>query len=156
MNPRNAAAGTLRTLEPSIVANRRLDFYAYFLLVEGEYWPQGQRATLDTLAALGFRVNPHRKLLSSVEEMTAFIDEADAERSTLGYEIDGVVLKVDAHADAATARLDWPRAALGDRLQIHRQVRHHAGQRDYRAGGAHRQADAGGRARRRSLSAARR
>jgi DNA ligase (NAD+) len=98
VNPRNAAAGTLRTLEPGIVANRRLDFYAYFLLVDGEYWPQGQRVTLDTLAALGFRVNPNRKLLSSVEEMTRFIDEAEAARSTLGYEIDGVVLKVDAHA----------------------------------------------------------
>ncbi len=98
VNPRNAAAGTLRTLEPSIVANRRLDFYAYFLLVGGEYWPQGQRATLDALAALGFRVNPHRKLVASVEEMTGFIDEAEAGRATLGYEIDGVVLKVDSHA----------------------------------------------------------
>jgi DNA ligase (NAD+) len=98
VNPRNAAAGTLRTLEPSIVANRRLDFYAYFLLVEGEYWPQGQRTTLDTLAALGFRVNAHRKLVASVEEMTRFIDAAEAARSTLGYEIDGVVFKVDAHA----------------------------------------------------------
>ncbi len=98
VNPRNAAAGTLRTLEPSIVANRRLDFYAYFLLVEGEYWPQGQRATLDALAALGFRVNPHRKLVASVEEMIRFIDKAEGERATLGYEIDGVVLKVDSHA----------------------------------------------------------
>ena len=98
VNPRNAAAGTLRTLEPSIVANRRLDFYAYFLLVEGDYWPQGQRTTLDTLAALGFRVNAHRKLVASVEEMTRFIDAAEAARSTLGYEIDGVVFKVDAHA----------------------------------------------------------
>ncbi len=98
VNPRNAAAGTLRTLEPSIVASRRLEFYAYFLLVEGEYWPQGQRVTLDTLAALGFRVNPHRRLLSSVEEMTRFIDESEAARATLGYEIDGVVLKVDSHA----------------------------------------------------------
>jgi DNA ligase (NAD+) len=98
VNPRNAAAGTLRTLEPGIVANRRLDFYAYFLLVEGEYWPQGQRATLDALAALGFRVNPHRELVSSVEEMNRFIDAAEAERATLGYEIDGVVLKVDSHA----------------------------------------------------------
>jgi DNA ligase (NAD+) len=98
VNPRNAAAGTLRTLEPSIVATRRLDVYAYFLLVEGEYWPRGQRATLDALAALGFRVNPHRKLVKTVEEMSAFIDEAEAKRETLGYEIDGVVLKVDAQA----------------------------------------------------------
>jgi DNA ligase (NAD+) len=98
VNPRNAAAGTLRTLDSKVVANRRLDFYAYFLLVEGEYWPQGQRATLDTLAALGFRVNPHRKLVTSVEEMTGFIARAEAGRATLGYEIDGVVLKVDSHA----------------------------------------------------------
>jgi DNA ligase (NAD+) len=98
VNPRNAAAGTLRTLEPSIVANRRLVFFAYFLLVEGEYWPQGQRATLDALTALGFRVNSHRKLVESVDEMTGFIDRAESERATLGYEIDGVVLKVDSHA----------------------------------------------------------
>ena len=98
VNPRNAAAGTLRTLEPKTVANRRLDFYAYFLLVEGEYWPHGQQATLDTLAALGFRVNSHRKLVSSIEETIQFIDAAEAKRATLGYEIDGVVLKVDSHA----------------------------------------------------------
>jgi DNA ligase (NAD+) len=98
VNPRNAAAGTLRTLEPSIVANRRLECYAYFLLIDGNYWPQGQRATLDALAALGFRVNPNHKLVASVEQMTHFIDKAEAARSTLGYEIDGVVLKVDSHA----------------------------------------------------------
>ena len=98
VNPRNAAAGTLRTLEPGIVANRRLTFFAYFLLVNGDYWPQGQRATLDALAALGFRVNPHRELVDSVAAMTRFIDRAEAERATLGYEIDGVVLKVDSHA----------------------------------------------------------
>jgi len=98
VNPRNAAAGTLRTLDAKIVARRRLDLYAYFLLVEGEYWPLGQWATLETLASLGFRVNPHRKMMKTVEEMTAFIDKAEAERATLGYEIDGVVLKVDAQA----------------------------------------------------------
>jgi DNA ligase (NAD+) len=98
VNPRNAAAGTLRTLEPSIVANRRLEFYAYFLLLNGDYWPRGQRATLEALAALGFRVNRNHKLVASVEQMTRFIDEAEAARSTLGYEIDGVVFKVDSHA----------------------------------------------------------
>jgi DNA ligase (NAD+) len=98
VNPRNAAAGTLRTLDSKIVARRRLDLYAYFLLVAGEYWPLGQWATLETLAALGFRVNPNRKLLKTVDEMTTFIDHAEAERPKLGYEIDGVVLKVDAQA----------------------------------------------------------
>jgi DNA ligase (NAD+) len=98
VNPRNAAAGTLRTLEPSIVANRRLVFYAYFLLVNGEYWPQGQVATLDALTALGFRVNPHRGRMHSVEGMMQFIEQAEQQRATLGYEIDGVVFKVDAQA----------------------------------------------------------
>jgi len=98
VNPRNAAAGTLRTLDSAIVARRRLDVYAYFLLVEGEYWPQGQRATLDTLSALGFRVNPHRTLADSVQAMQSFIEKTEAGRSKLGYEIDGVVFKVDSHA----------------------------------------------------------
>src|ERR1700722_10303807 len=98
VNPRNAAAGTLRTLDSKIVARRRLDVYAYFLLVEGDYWPQGQRATLDALTALGFRVNPHRTLVDSVEAMTRFIDKAETGRAKLGYEIDGVVFKVDSHA----------------------------------------------------------
>jgi DNA ligase (NAD+) len=98
VNPRNAAAGTLRTLDSKTVARRRLDLYAYFLLVSGEYFPLGQWATLETLASLGFRVNPNRKLVKTVEEMTTFIDDAEARRSSLGYEIDGVVLKVDAQA----------------------------------------------------------
>ncbi len=98
VNPRNAAAGTLRTLEPSIVANRRLVFYAYFLLVNGDYWPKGQEATLNALTALGFRVNPHRGRMHSVDGMMQFIGQAEKQRATLGYEIDGVVFKVDAQA----------------------------------------------------------
>jgi DNA ligase (NAD+) len=98
VNPRNSAAGTLRTLEPSIVASRRLVFFAYFLLVEGEYFAAGQTATLDALTALGFRVNPHRGRVNSVDHMIKFIDDAESKRATLGYEIDGVVLKVDSHA----------------------------------------------------------
>ena len=99
VNPRNSAAGTLRTLEPSIVANRRLVFFAYFLLVEGEYFAAGQTATLDALTTLGFRVNPTIAAASnSVDHMMKFIDDAEGRRATLGYEIDGVVLKVDSHA----------------------------------------------------------
>jgi DNA ligase (NAD+) len=98
VNPRNAAAGTLRTMEPSIVAQRRLDVYAYFLLSNGEYLAIGQEATLDALTALGFRVNPHRGCVHKVEEMMKFIAGAGERRATLGYDIDGVVFKVDSQA----------------------------------------------------------
>jgi DNA ligase (NAD+) len=98
VNPRNSAAGTVRTLDPSIVATRGLVFFAYFLLVDGEYLAQGQEATLDALTALGFRVNPHRGRVHTVDEMMRFIESAGRRRATLGYEIDGVVFKVDAHA----------------------------------------------------------
>jgi DNA ligase (NAD+) len=96
VNPRNAAAGTLRTIDPSIVAQRRLDVYAYFLLSGGEYLHIGQEATLDALTALGFRVNPHRGKVHTVEQMMKFIADAGTRRATLGYDIDGVVFKVDA------------------------------------------------------------
>jgi DNA ligase (NAD+) len=97
VNPRNSAAGTLRTLDSSVVAKRRLVFFAYFLLVDGEYFGAGQSATLEALTALGFRVNPHRERVKNVEQMMKFIDSAEHSREKLGYEIDGVVLKVDAH-----------------------------------------------------------
>jgi DNA ligase (NAD+) len=98
VNPRNSAAGTVRTIDPSIVAKRGLVFFAYFLLIDGEYFAAGQDATLDALTALGFRVNPHRGRVHSVKQMMAFIEKAGEQRETLGYEIDGVVLKVNAHA----------------------------------------------------------
>ena len=97
-NPRNAAAGTLRTLEPNVVAQRRLDCYAYFLLVGGEYAALGQMASLAALQALGFRVNPHRVLCATVEDVLAFLERVEAMRAELPYEIDGVVVKVDAQA----------------------------------------------------------
>lgn len=94
-NPRNAAAGTIRTLEPNIVAQRRLDFYAYFALENGESFFASQLSALDALAHAGFRVNPHRQALKTREELLAFIHKAEAERENLEYEIDGVVIKVD-------------------------------------------------------------
>ncbi|MHB1675069.1 MAG: NAD-dependent DNA ligase LigA [Acidobacteriaceae bacterium] len=97
-NPRNAAAGTLRTLEPNIVAQRRLDFYAYFALNESGYIFSRQSESLDVLAAAGFRVNPQRALVHTLDEAWDFIARADAMRDSLPYEIDGVVLKVDSTA----------------------------------------------------------
>ena len=97
-NPRNFAAGTLRTLEPNIVAQRRLDFYAYFVLNERGYAFPQQSESLDALASAGFRVNPKRKLVENIDQVWAFIAEADAMRETLAYEIDGVVVKVNSRA----------------------------------------------------------
>jgi DNA ligase (NAD+) len=98
VNPRNSAAGTVRTMDPGVVAKRGLVFFAYFLLIDGEYFAAGQDATLDALTALGFRVNPHRGRVHTVKAMMQFIEKAGDQRDTLGYEIDGIVLKVDAHA----------------------------------------------------------
>ncbi len=124
VNPRNAAAGTLRTIEPSIVAQRRLDLYAYFLLSGGEYLDIGQEATLDALTALGFRVNPHRGRVHEVEDMLKFIHQAEKKRDTLGYQIDGVVFKVD--SQATQARLGYtgraPRWALAYKFSAEQAV----------------------------------
>ena len=97
-NPRNAAAGTIRTVEPSVVAQRRLDLYAYFLLKDGEMLLPLQSEALDALAAAGFRTNPNVRTAASVDEVLTFIAEAEQRRDDLGYEIDGVVVKVNSTA----------------------------------------------------------
>jgi len=104
VNPRNAAAGTIRTLEPNIVAQRRLDFYAYFLLQGAESEARGeallatQTEGLEALRAAGFRVNQHAATVGSIDAVLEFIARAEGLRESLGYEIDGVVVKVDAVA----------------------------------------------------------
>ena len=98
-NPRNAAAGSLRVLEPGITASRRLDYYAYFLFGnDGKTLLDSHWESLDWLAAQGFKVNPKRRICADVEEAIAFCREWDAGRDSLPYEIDGVVLKVDSVA----------------------------------------------------------
>jgi DNA ligase (NAD+) len=97
-NPRNFAAGTIRTLEPNIVAQRRLDFYAYFVLNEGGYVFAEQQKSLDVLAAAGFHVNPQRGLVTNIDAVWDFIAKADAMRDSLPYEIDGVAVKVNSTA----------------------------------------------------------
>jgi DNA ligase (NAD+) len=98
-NPRNAAAGTIRTLEPNIVAQRRLDFYAYFALTEtGEDAFAEQDEALEALATLGFRVNEHRDAAKTVDAVLQFVARAEERRNRLGYEIDGVVVKVNSAA----------------------------------------------------------
>jgi len=94
-NPRNATAGTVRQLEPSIVAQRRLDYFAYMLLQEGRTLFDRHWETLNALDAAGFKVNASRKLAKSFEEVWAFIEREEVKRETLPYEIDGIVVKVD-------------------------------------------------------------
>jgi DNA ligase (NAD+) len=94
-NPRNFAAGTVRQLEPSITASRRLDYFAYMLLRNGRTYLDRHWETLNSLDQLGFKVNPRRKLARNFEEVWAFIAEWEQKRETLPYEIDGIVIKVD-------------------------------------------------------------
>ena len=97
-NPRNAAAGTLRQLDSKIVATRKLDLFAYDLIT-GDRKPFGTHwDALNWLQAAGFRVNPHRALCSSIEDVIDFCNQIEAQRDDLGYEIDGVVVKVNSTA----------------------------------------------------------
>ena len=94
-NPRNAAAGSLRVLDPKITASRRLEFFAYALLREGQPVMSRHWDTLETLAELGFKVNPHRTRGRGIESMIEFASSWLEKRDTLPYEIDGLVVKVD-------------------------------------------------------------
>jgi DNA ligase (NAD+) len=98
-NPRNAAAGTIRTLEPNIVAQRRLDYFAYFALdPSGADLFDRHSDALDALAAAGFKVNPHREVAKDVDAILKFIHRWEEKRETLPYEIDGIVVKVNSVA----------------------------------------------------------
>jgi DNA ligase (NAD+) len=94
-NPRNAAAGAVRVLDPSITAQRRLDFYAYFLLVNGRYFFKTHAESLEALTAAGFKVNANWKLLNDVDAVAEFINRWEEKRDSLPYEIDGIVVKVN-------------------------------------------------------------
>jgi DNA ligase (NAD+) len=94
-NPRNATAGTVRQLDASITAERRLDYFPYILLREGRTYRDRHSETLESLAAAGFKVNPHHKLAKNMDEVWKFIQHWEDKRETLPYEIDGVVIKVD-------------------------------------------------------------
>ena len=94
-NPRNFTAGTVRQLEPSITAQRRMDYFAYLLLKDGQTFFDRQSKAMDALEAAGFKVNPNRKLAKNLNEVWKFIQSWEAKRDSLPYEIDGIVIKVD-------------------------------------------------------------
>jgi len=94
-NPRNAAAGSMRQLDSRIVAQRKLDMFLYYLLVDNREPLREHWQNLEVLVKMGFKVNPHRRLCKSFEELMAYIQEWESKRDSLEYEIDGVVVKVN-------------------------------------------------------------
>ncbi len=104
-NPRNAAAGALRALDMKITAQRKLDYFAYFLLRDGQPAVPSHWDSLDTLDAMGFKVNPRRALCDGIEDLVAYCKDWETKRDGLPYEIDGVVAKVDSIAQQV--RLGW-------------------------------------------------
>jgi DNA ligase (NAD+) len=97
-NPRNATAGTVRQLEPSITAQRRLDYFTYMLIANGRTIFNQHWQTLNALEDAGFKVNPRRALADNFDEVWKFIGEWEEKRESLPYEIDGVVIKVNSTA----------------------------------------------------------
>ena len=93
-NPRNAAAGSLRLLDPKVVASRRLDVFLYSIFTEGKkqtsHWKN-----LNTLKELGFKINPYTRHCASLEEVISFWKEGREKRDSLDYDVDGIVVKVD-------------------------------------------------------------
>ncbi|HZC54714.1 MAG TPA: NAD-dependent DNA ligase LigA, partial [Xanthobacteraceae bacterium] len=99
VNPRNTAAGSLRQLDASITASRPLGFFAYAWGEMSEMPAETQSGMIKWFASCGFKTNPLTKMCRSLEALLKFHSEIEAERSSLDYDIDGVVYKVD--------RLDW-------------------------------------------------
>lgn len=97
VNPRNAAAGALRTLDAKVTASRSLAFFAYALYADAAPRPTHWE-TLEALSGLGLKVNPNRKKVSGIDGVLKFAEQSFAERHSLPYEIDGVVIKVDSLA----------------------------------------------------------
>jgi len=95
VNARNSAAGAVRVLDPSITAARRLDFFAYYLFVDGKVPFPKHSESLGALKQLHFRASDDWKLCNGIEAVIAYCDDWDAKREKLPYEIDGVVIKVN-------------------------------------------------------------
>jgi DNA ligase (NAD+) len=99
-NPRNAAAGSLRQLDPKITAQRPLSFFAYGIgVLDGEPMPATHSALLDWYAELGLPVNSERAVVQGAEGLLGFFRKVGEKRDALPYDIDGVVYKVNAREE---------------------------------------------------------
>jgi DNA ligase (NAD+) len=98
VNPRNSAAGAVRVLDPSITAQRKLDFFAYYVYVNGQVPFAKHSYSLNALKALRFRASTDWQLCDGIDEVIAFCEEWDTKREKLPYETDGVVIKLNSTA----------------------------------------------------------
>src|SRR5258708_4104884 len=94
-NPRSAAAGSVRVLDSEITRTRRLDFFAYLLLVGGRVPTRLHSEALEAMRELHFRISPDWRLCHSLDEVKKYIDSWEGKREKLPYEIDGIVIKVN-------------------------------------------------------------
>lgn len=101
-NPRNAAAGAVRQLDPKITASRGLSFFAYALGPSAGNIPESQLGVLMWLAEFGFTTNPETRRFDNIEDAIAFAESWDERRDSFNYEIDGIVLKIDLYNDQQT------------------------------------------------------
>ncbi len=136
-NPRNAASGTLKSKNSSVVANRKLDAYLYYLL--GDEVPfDGHYENLQAARAWGFKISEGMKKVGTLQEIYDFIDYWDAERKNLPVATDGIVLKVNSQRQQRALGYTAKSPPLGHRLQIPgRTGQNAAGRRDLPSG-AHR------------------
>jgi len=95
-NPRNAAAGSVRQLDPRITAKRPLDIYIYMLgYAEGKTMPETHWETMEYLKSLGFKINPNNALLTSIDQVEEYYQAWVEKRESLPYEADGIVVKIN-------------------------------------------------------------
>ena len=94
-NARNAAAGSIRQLDSSIAASRNLDAYWYYVVNASDYNIRYHSEALALADSLGFKTNPERRLCKNIDEVIEYINEYTLKRNDLGYDIDGIVIKVD-------------------------------------------------------------
>jgi DNA ligase (NAD+) len=94
-NPRNAAAGSVRVLDPNITKSRRLEFFAYYLLVNGRVPKKRHSEVLEALSAMRFKVSDDWELRDGLPQVEQYITKWDTKREKLGFDIDGIVIKVN-------------------------------------------------------------
>jgi DNA ligase (NAD+) len=94
-NPRNAAAGSVRVLDPNITKNRNLDFFAYYMLVNGRVPKKRHSEVLEALGAMRFKVSDDWELRHGLDQVEQYINKWDTKREKLGFDIDGIVVKVN-------------------------------------------------------------